>query len=283
MSQREQIIITLTSWSARINNIPVVLESIYNQTVRPDKVVLNLSIGEVLSSDFEHYIDEHQIEVNYVPDIKVYKKLIPTLCKYPNACVINIDDDCVYPNGMIEEFITLHKKYPNFPISGNRVIFYGLQCHCGCASLTKYDYFGDRLKSIDDEMINSCPSDDMVLTYIATLNGHPYIHTYNLYFENLVSESLETQPYSKMVVTPQNGIERTYEYLVHRLGPLPICMGAYTNDNYLSEHINNLISNKMKYEEIVCRQTAEAKIRSTYAYRLGKFILSPLKWIKNIL
>ena len=77
MSVNEEIIVSLTTWSARIKNIPVVLDSIYNQTIKPNKVVLNLSVGEIVPSELEHYITEHQIEVNYVPDTKVYKKTFP--------------------------------------------------------------------------------------------------------------------------------------------------------------------------------------------------------------
>ncbi len=282
MSVNEEIIVSLTTWSARIKNIPVVLDSIYNQTIKPNKVVLNLSVGEIVPSELEHYITEHQIEVNYVPDTKVYKKLLPTLLRYPTACVINIDDDCIYPKGMIEEFVSLHRKYPQFPISGNKVIYFGMQCHCGCASLTKYEYFGERLNDIDEDLMASCPSDDMVFTYLATFNCHPYIRTDNLYSDNLVAESLEIQSYTQLVVLPQDGINRTYNYLIHRFGTLPFLVGTYVKDSHFSSLINDIVTDKIQCVEIESLQTIENKFRSTYAYRLGKFLLRPLSWLRNI-
>ena len=80
----ERIIVSLTTWSKRIGNIPVVLDTIFNQTVQPDLVVLNLAHDEIIPEDVKHYINSHNIEINRVKDTKVYKKLIPTLKKYPN-------------------------------------------------------------------------------------------------------------------------------------------------------------------------------------------------------
>lgn len=279
---KEEIIISFTTWSKRIKNLPTVLDSIYHQTLMPDRVVLNLAYGETIPDNVSEYLETHKVEVNYIEDTKVYKKFLPTLKKYPEACVINIDDDCIYPKGMIEEFITLHRKYSNFPISGNTVKMYGMQCHCGCASLTKYDYFGKFLNNIDDNLMASCPSSDMVFTYFATLNGHPYIHTENQYFDNLVSKNLEVQSYTQSMLVPQDGISSTYEYLVLRFGPIPAMIGSYVDDNYLATLINDITINKIQFHEEVCRRTSEAKIRSTHAYRIGKFIIKPIKWGKEV-
>lgn len=173
MIVKEKIIVTLTTWSKRISNIPIVLDTIYKQTLPPDLVVLNLAFDEVIPTDVQQYLDQHSVEVNRVEDTKVYKKLIPTLKKYPHDCIISIDDDWLYPEGMIEEFVKFHKLYPNNPISGNKEVFCGIQCHCGCASLTKASFWGEYLNMIDGDVIVNCPSDDMVYSYLSTLAGHP--------------------------------------------------------------------------------------------------------------
>ena len=43
---KENIIITMTSWKKRIENVPIVLSTILNQSKKPDKIVLNLSSDE---------------------------------------------------------------------------------------------------------------------------------------------------------------------------------------------------------------------------------------------
>ena len=40
------IVVTLTSWTKRINNVKKVVESIMDNTVQPDRVYLNLSQTE---------------------------------------------------------------------------------------------------------------------------------------------------------------------------------------------------------------------------------------------
>ena len=182
---KEQLIVSLTTWKPRIGNIPAVLDSIYAQTLPPDKVVLNLAFDEPIPSEVQQYIDAHGVEVNRVADTKVYKKLIPTLKKYPEACVVAIDDDWIYPSGMLEELMDIHRKHPWHPISGNRVHAFKTDFHCGCASLTKRVFFGKYLDRIDHEVMRDCQSDDTVYTYFQKKNGFRYIHSRSLFYENM--------------------------------------------------------------------------------------------------
>ena len=164
---KERIIVSLTTYSKRIDNIPVVLDTIFSQTLCPDLVVINLSFDEYIPERVQRYVDNHNIEVNLVKDTKVYKKLIPTLQRFPHDCVITIDDDFLYPQTMIEDFISTHNQYPHYPISGNREVINGMQCHCGCASLTKADYLGCYLNQIDDAIMDNCPCDDVVYSFLS--------------------------------------------------------------------------------------------------------------------
>lgn len=208
------IIITLTTWKKRINNIPDVLDSIFNQTVSPDLVVLNLAVDEVLPERVEKYLITHNVEINRVPDTKVYKKILPTISKYKEADIICIDDDWIYPDYMIADFMATHKKHPNMPITGNYIVYKHLNCHCGCASLVKYEYFGDFLNVIDDEVIKNCPSDDILFTYLAAKNGHYYCRTKEYYFGNMKPYGAEN-PYSVKYGQPE---DETWAYLSDRFG-----------------------------------------------------------------
>lgn len=274
----ERTIISLTTWKPRICNLPIVLDTIYNQTVQPDKIVLNIAYNEVIPTEITTYIEKHNIEVNYVEDTKVYKKLIPTLKKYPNDCIINIDDDCIYPNYMIEDFLETHKKYPNHPISGNRVVLYGMQCHCGCASLTKADYFGEWLDVIDNNIINNCKSSDIVMTFFANKNNNPYIRTKALYFTNLTQQALSSEPYSVSV----ENINSTIKYLTKRFGTINADITAYVNDYYLSKIMKDVLDNKYTTLENEFKFELE-KIYSTFSFKLGSFLTSPFRWLLNIL
>ena len=68
--KKEQVIVSLTTWSKRIANLPAVLDSIYAQTYQPDKIVLNIAFYEAIPEDVESYLKQHNVEVNYVEDTK---------------------------------------------------------------------------------------------------------------------------------------------------------------------------------------------------------------------
>ena len=273
----ERIIVTLTTYSKRIGNIPTILETIFKQTVPPDFVVLNLAYEEIVPDEVQNYINEHAIEVNRVSDTKVFKKLIPTLKKYPNDVVISIDDDWLYPQGMIEDFLNLHRQYPEFPISGNKEAFFNFQCHCGCASLTKAEYFGEYLDMIDEDVIRNCKSDDFVYTYFANKAGHPYIQTQGLYYENL-------EPYNEGVgYTSSFGsvsiAKDTFDYLTKRFGFIKGMLHPYIHDSYLADVICNVCFTAIRKQ---VRKECEAEIKSSFSYRIGNTILRPFRFLNSL-
>lgn len=276
----ERIIVSLTTWSKRIGNIPVVLDTIINQTRQPDLVVLNLAYDEMVPDSVQHYIDSNNIEINRVEDTKVYKKLIPTLKKYPDDCVISIDDDWLYPNNMIADFINIHKQHPDFPISGNTVVLFGMQCHCGCASLQKACYFGDFIDSIDNGVIQNCPSDDIVYTYFSNKAGHPYLRTSSLFYENMTPFNNEIS-YTQSEVR-SNGIETSFDYLIQRFGDLDNLYLPYIKDQYFSDLVNDIHKKDVKREIRKASNKVKNEMLQTKSYRLGNLFVRPLSRLINI-
>ena len=232
-----------------------------------------MAVKEFVPNDVMYYLKKHNVEVNSVPDTKVYKKLIPTLKKYPEACVISIDDDFLYPKGMIEDFVRIHEKYPNYPISGNRVVYFGMQCHCGCASLTKAEFLGNYLNQLDAETIANCPSDDMLYTYFATKNGHPYVQTKKEYFINMQGLNDGNDKGYSDTLNGDEGIIKTYDYLVNHFGLIDNVVSSYIHDDYLAGVIENIHRNAV--------WETEDRIRSSRTYRFGKSILKPFLWLKK--
>lgn len=278
----EKIIVSLTSYGERLNNLPVVLDTIYAQTLPPDLVVLNLAYEEVLPKEVEDYLRIHHAEINRVADTKVYKKIIPTLKKYPKDCIISIDDDWLYPNKMIEDFVNIHKHYPNNPISGNRVIVNGMQCHCGCASLVKKEYFGEYLDLFDNDIYVNCKSDDVFYTYCAAKNNIPYVRTQNEYFLNMKSfNSIDSYSENNL-----NEIEKSFEYLINNYGNIDSVV-----KNYFSlpsnEEINEIIYDieqkyrLLEYNNALLFRKYNSVLNSS-AFKLGCFLLQPIYFIKKI-
>ena len=116
----KQIIISLTSWKKRIQNVPMVIQSILTGTKTPDKIVLNLSTDEFLLKDKElpTYLlmlkETNKIEINWVKEnTKAFKKIIPTMKLYPESVVISIDDDIIYPEFFLEKMVSKYNETGN--------------------------------------------------------------------------------------------------------------------------------------------------------------------------
>lgn len=281
---QERIIITMTTYSKRIGNIPTVLDTIYAQTVSPDLVVINLAYEEIVPDKVQNYINAHNIEVNRQPDTKVYKKIVPTLKKYPNDCVINIDDDKLYPPEMIADFMDIHNKYPNNPISGNRQIFAGRQCHHGYASLVKAEYFGEYMDLImDDDVMANCKSSDLVYTYFANKAGNPYIRTTNIYYSNLARYN-EVDGYSNKQRGDFGDIyTKTFAYLIDRFGPLQGMIESYVKDPYIAQIIYDInIESQSEEVQNYYKQKYTKLLESSPSYKLGRFLLCPFRAIKRM-
>lgn len=215
---REELVVSLTTWKPRMGNLPAVLDSIFRQTLPPDAVVLNLAFEEVIPPDVQAYLDSRGVKIQRVPDTRVYKKFLPTLEAFPDACIVAIDDDWIYPEGMLEDFMAAHRKHPGRPVSGNRVHFSGTDFHCGCASLVRREFFGELLPLIDAEMMQHCPSDDVVYTFLQKMNDRLYAHTRHLYYDNLTPYN-DTAPYSG---ADTQAPKTTWNYLCERFGASPL-------------------------------------------------------------
>ena len=80
------IVVTMTSWVKRIENVKSVVESIMNNTVKPDRVYLNLSKTEfdgieLPKSLVDYFNSDERLVINWVggENIKSMKKVFPIL------------------------------------------------------------------------------------------------------------------------------------------------------------------------------------------------------------
>lgn len=123
----ERIIISMTSYPARIANVGMVWYSILHQ-IKPEynvHCVLVLSEEEFpnkekdLPRDLLQIIAARQVEMLWTPrNTRSHKKLMPTLAKYPNDSILIIDDDQLRPDGWLNQFIDDHKLWPHDVLAG---------------------------------------------------------------------------------------------------------------------------------------------------------------------
>lgn len=144
------IIVSMTTYGERIFESYLAIESIMQGSVKPNRIILWLSEEEFKEKTIPRMLQLLQkrgLEVYYCKDIKSYKKLIPTLKKYPQSINITIDDDVIYEYDLIERFINAHKEKPN-AIFASRMHRIRLDENNRPVSYIKWDY------CINDEEIS---------------------------------------------------------------------------------------------------------------------------------
>ena len=110
------VIISLTSYPARMNSIMYTLRSLMTQTVKPDKIILWLTEGQYPRREADVPLEilnlrKYGLTIGwYDRPIRSYTKLIPTLQQYPNAIVVTADDDIQYRKDWLEGLYNAYLK-----------------------------------------------------------------------------------------------------------------------------------------------------------------------------
>jgi len=120
-----EIIVSLTSYPARIDTVNQTIESLLNQTLKADRVILWLAPEQFPNKEEDlpqQLLDltSKGLTIDWYHDIKSYKKLIPTLKKYPDAVIITVDDDNIYQPNCLKKLYESYLRHPN-EIQAHRV------------------------------------------------------------------------------------------------------------------------------------------------------------------
>jgi hypothetical protein len=121
--RKTKIIVSLTSYPARFESIDLTIKSLFNQTVKPDKIILYLdeTVNENKIGDNIHRMEKYGLEICKRPEnIKPHKKYYYAFKEHPEDIVITVDDDVMYDRNLIKSLMKSYAKYPKF-ISARRV------------------------------------------------------------------------------------------------------------------------------------------------------------------
>ena len=125
------IIISFTSFPARINEVWQVVESLKNQTVRPEKIILWLS--KVQFANIEDVplslrkCEDALFEIRMVDgDIRSHKKYYYAMQEFPDKTIVTCDDDIYYHKEMLQTLIEASQKYPGCVIANrSKMLVFG--------------------------------------------------------------------------------------------------------------------------------------------------------------
>lgn len=158
---KSDIVVCMTSWANRIENVAQVAADIWNGFAEPSKIVLTLCKGEFpyknLPNELAHMVNDGYVELNWVNDnIKSFKRFIPYMATHPDdkMTIVTVDDDRRYSSMFLYKMITAAMTHQNYVVSAD---IYPV----GWASLYKPEFFRDRYlwcglsKPMCDYIVNS--------------------------------------------------------------------------------------------------------------------------------
>lgn len=115
-----KVIVSLTSFGDRVQWSAPAIESIMEQTVKANRIVLWLDHEfekpHMIPQDLR-MLEKRGLEIRFTEDCGPATKLIPSLKAFPDDIIITIDDDTLYNYDIIDKLLRGHFKFPNAIIS----------------------------------------------------------------------------------------------------------------------------------------------------------------------
>lgn len=111
------IVISLTTFGRRIDDVFLAIESLFQQSHKADKVVLWLLESDFSPADLPAILKKQckrglEIEF-YKKDLGPYAKFYYSLKKYPGSLVLTVDDDVIYPIDMVDQLYRAYIQQPD--------------------------------------------------------------------------------------------------------------------------------------------------------------------------
>ncbi len=113
-----EIIVSLTSYPARITTVERTIVSLLNQTFLPDKILLWLAKDQFASKDIPEKLKileekNEKFSIKYCnSDLKPHKKYFYVMQEEKEAIVITVDDDVIYDETLVHDLLMSYLNYP---------------------------------------------------------------------------------------------------------------------------------------------------------------------------
>ncbi len=113
----KEVIVSLTTYPARVKSVSLVVKSLLVQTKKPNRLLLYLAkeqfpLGEkALPYDLLE-LKKDGLEIVFCDDLKPHKKYYYAMLNNPDAIIITADDDVIYKRDWLERLWKSYKKFP---------------------------------------------------------------------------------------------------------------------------------------------------------------------------
>lgn len=105
-----RLVVSLTSYPKRFDVLHLTIKSLLAQDVAADPVVLWVAHEDIRRlPDNVRRLERHGLTVRPTEDLRSYKKIIPALAEYRDACIVTADDDVYYPRHWLKTFCEAYR------------------------------------------------------------------------------------------------------------------------------------------------------------------------------
>ena len=118
LDDSHNVIISLTSYPARIETIHLTIRTLLNQTYKPGGIYLWLSDDQFPEKEKSLpesllTLKKYGLSIRFCDNLYPHKKYFYTMLENPDSNVITVDDDIFYPENLVELLMTTSERYPD--------------------------------------------------------------------------------------------------------------------------------------------------------------------------
>lgn len=111
----KKIVVSITSFPARIDKIHLCVRSMLLQKMKPDKIVIYLGDKEFEGIALPEQLTKlfrYGVEVRFRKDLKPHTKYYYAMQEFPDSLIITVDDDIYYRSRLIKDLYEAYLKHP---------------------------------------------------------------------------------------------------------------------------------------------------------------------------
>ena len=115
--RNDSVIVSMTTFPARIGYVHLAIKSLLNQTVKPGKIILWLAKDQFRDVEIPQQLRTlcaYGLEIRFCDeDLLAHKKYYYAMQEFPDKIIVTYDDDIIYPEDSLEKLLVMHDQHPD--------------------------------------------------------------------------------------------------------------------------------------------------------------------------
>lgn len=117
-NRTHKIILSLTSFPARIDEVPTTILSLLQQTCKPDRIILWLTNEEFPNKEKGLpkrllRLKQYGLDIQFRENLRAHTKYYHCMKEFPNDIVITVDDDIHYSYNLVQTLYECYQRHPD--------------------------------------------------------------------------------------------------------------------------------------------------------------------------